>query len=139
MGGMVRLDFFKTFVFAIAALGLMATPVVAQQAGSTALGQGVPEPAIVQSLGDARDETHTISSVSAALVGAAAGALALNVITGGAALTPIIGLPASELFGGTWLAAAGSLPLAGEMAVHTVTAATVAFGGALMGMYFVSE
>ncbi|WP_028795403.1 hypothetical protein [Thalassobaculum litoreum] len=136
---MVRLDFFKTIVVALAAVCLMATPVMAQQAGSATLDQGVPSPAIVQSLGDARDEAHTISSVSAALLGAAAGALALNVITGGAALTPIIGLPASNILGGTWMAATGSLPLAGEMAVHTVTAATVAFGGALMGMYFVSE
>ncbi len=139
MGGMVRLGFFKTIVMAFAALGLMATPVLAQQAGSAASEQRVPSPAIVQSLDDARDESHTISSVSAALLGAAAGALALNVITGGAALSPIIGLPASDLIGGTWLAAAGSLPLAGEMAVHTVTAATVAMGGALAGMYFVSE
>ncbi len=136
---MVRLGFFKTMVMALAAVCLMATPVLAQQAGSAAVDEGVPAPAIVQSLGDARDESHTISSVSAALLGAAAGAIALNVITGGAALSPIIGLPASDILGGTWLAATGTLPLAGEMAVHTITAATVALGGAMAGMYFASE
>lgn len=121
---------------------LATTPAAAQQATATpiAVQQGTPSPAIVQSLGDARDDNaKTITSVTGALLGAAGGALLVNVVTGGAALAPVIGIPASNIFGGAWLAAAGSLPLAGEMAVHTITAATVAFGGGLMGMYFVGD
>ena len=140
MGGMVRLGFFKTMAMALAAVCLMATPGLAQQAGSGRLSEGMTAPAIVQSLSDARDDSiQTISSVSGALLGAAGGAVLLNVVTGGAALAPLFGLPASNILGGTWLAAAGSLPLAGEMALHTVATATVALGGAMMGMYLVSE
>lgn len=136
---MVRLGFFKTIVTAFAAVCLMTAPVLAQQAGTVSASEGVPAPAIVQSLGDARDETHTISWVSGALLGAAGGAVVLNVVTGGAALAPVFGIPASNILGGSWLAATGTLPLAGEMAVHTVAAATAALGGAMMGMYLVRE
>lgn len=119
----------------------VATPAMAQQPALSGTAQNGPvSPTIVQSLADARDDNiQTISSVTGALLGAAGGALVLNVVTGGAALTPLIGLPASNIFGGSWMVAAGSLPLAGEMAVHTIAAATVAFGGGLMGMYFVGD
>jgi hypothetical protein len=130
----------NTIVWALAAIGLTATPVLAQQATPAALATSVPAPAIVQSLGDARDDhIQTISSVSGALLGGAGGAVLLNVVTGGAALTPIVGLTASNYLGGSWLAATGTLPYAGELAVHTITAATVAFAGGLLGMYLVSD
>lgn len=139
MGGNVQ-QALRMFALVIAAICLAAAPVCAQQPAAVpaAVQEGALGPTIVQSLGDAReDHVQTVMSVTGALLGAAGGVILVNVITGGAALTPMIGIPASNILGGSWLAATGALPLAGEMAVHTVTAATVAFGGGVLGMYFV--
>lgn len=123
---------------AAVAVALAASPVAAQQGGSA--GQPALGPTIVQSLDDARDtDAVLVSSLGGSFLGAAGGALALNVVTGGAALAPVVGLQTSNVIGGTWLAALGTAPLAGEMAIHTLATAVVAFGGGLAGNYFARD
>lgn len=137
---MVRVGFLKTMVMALAAVGMLTSPAFAQQAEPAARIDGTTSPTIVESLGDARDDSlQTVSTASGALLGAAGGVLLINVATGGAALGPIIGLQASNLLGGAWSAAAGIAPVAGPLAIHTISAATAAVGGALMGMYLVGD
>lgn len=128
----------KTLAVVLVIAFAMSMPARAQTKGPGP-SNGPVGPTVVQSLKDARDDDTLVTTLTGAALGAAGSVLAVNVITGGVALTPIVGLPASNLIGGNWLGMIGSLPLAGEMAIHTVTVAVVAFGGGLMGDYFAGD
>lgn len=117
---------------------MMSMPAAAQQPAAVA--QAPLGPTLVQSLDDAREtEAKLFTAVTGSLLGAAGTVVAFNVVTGGAALTPVIGMPASNFLGGSWLNAIGSAPLAGQMAVNTIAVAVIGFGGGLMGNYFAKE
>lgn len=117
---------------------LVAVLMVAPVPGN-AQQSAVPGPTIVQSLDDAREDDAMITAVTGTFIGAATSTIFVNMITGGVTLTPVIGLQASNVLGGSWLAAIGSAPVAGDMLVHTVTTAVVAFGGGLAGNFFASD
>lgn len=124
----------RKFMVALVAFLLVAPGAKAQQAEGA-----VVAPVIVQSLDDPRDPDYAISTLTATLLGAAVGVVAINTATGGAALAPLVGVPVSNLLGGAWMSAVGFLPVAGEPVIHVISVAVVGLGGGLVGNYFARD
>jgi hypothetical protein len=126
---------------AVAALVLallhVASPAGAQE-GDAGI-SGPVEPAVIQSLDDSRDTGPPIGQLTSTMVGAAGALLAYNVLTAGAALAPVVGIPTSNLVGGSWLGLFSAAPFMGDPAIHLISATFVALGGGMVGSYAASE
>ncbi|MBT5267161.1 MAG: hypothetical protein HOL85_20160 [Rhodospirillaceae bacterium] len=69
-------------------------------------------------------------------VGAAGGLLALNVVTAGAVMTPIVGSAAAQAWGGSLIAGGPMTPAATQIACRAAAIASVVIAGGLLGASF---
>jgi hypothetical protein len=120
----------RSLVLAVALMGLFVRPATAQQAVDPSTAP-LP-PTVVQNIQPITDEDGMSAGMGAA-IGAASGVLALNVISGGLVLTPLIGVTASNILGGAWLGPLALLPQAAESVFHATSVAALAFTSGAIG------
>lgn len=118
----------RTIQTAVLGLGLLLAPV-----GASAQTAGAPAAPAADSGG------WSTTTMLAAGTGAVVGVVALNMVTGGAMLAPMVGPAVSNAVGGNMLGAAALTAPARQALCRTVTVLATAAAGAGIGYWLVSE
>lgn len=81
---------------------------------------------------------YNMTAATGALIGAATGLVALNVVSSGLVLAPVIGVPASNVLGGAWMGPFAFTPAVNELLFHSASVVAIAFATGTLG-YFIAE
>lgn len=116
----------RTIRAAALGLALLTAPAAASAQGAPATPSGPAQ----------GWDTTTMLAMGA---GAAVGVVALNAVTGGAMLAPMVGAAVSNAVGGNALGAAALSPAARQALCRTITVLATAAAGAGIGYWLVGE
>lgn len=123
------------FVIATLLAVLFAVQTAAAQSQAQPDSAPLP-PTVIQNIDTG--EGYNMTPATGALIGAATGLVALNVVSSGLVLAPVIGVPASNVLGGAWMGPFAFTPAVNELLFHSASVVAIAFATGTLG-YFIAE